>query len=381
MVKIGALCGSSRDTTFNLDTVNNRSSVVDTVSGTANYTPNEANEYDIIDSVNRAHDDKGNYVGLTNMVTGKYHWDYANRLACIYIDFNLNNKWDSGTDETEWVYTYDTASRRTMKQQGPQGSSTPCTRYVYSGWRVVQEYYDADGAGPGEYDKVAEYAYGNNLDEVLRMRRKDLDDADNDGDTSEWMVYYYHTDVQGSVAALTIGENTNFSDGAGGNLASGTVVEKYTYDVYGVVTIKDRNGVVLSQSKIRNPYLFQGRRLDEETGLYYFRNRYYDPAHGRFISRDPEGFIDGPNLYSFVNNNPINYTDPTGTFLVPFIIYKAVEYLSKSPEKKEEVQKDVAKKVGLMPENMPAEDCSIEELEHFFWQLLKFYGQLQGRQF
>ena len=62
----------------------------------------------------------------------------------------------------------------------------------------------------------------------------------------------------------------------------------------------------------KNPYLFQGRRLDEESGLYYFRNRYYDPEHGRFISRDPEGFVDGPNLYSFVNNNPINYVDLMG---------------------------------------------------------------------
>jgi len=38
-----------------------------------------------------------------------------------------------------------------------------------------------------------------------------------------------------------------------------------------------------------NPYLFQGRRLDEESGLYYFRNRQYDPVHGRFLSRDPAG--------------------------------------------------------------------------------------------
>ena len=144
------------------------------------------------------------------------------------------------------------------------------------------------------------------------MKRLDVDDADNDGDTSEWMVYYYHTDAQGNVAALTIGENTNFSNGAGGNLASGTVVEKYTYDVYGVVTIKDRNGVVLSQSKTRNPYLFQGRRLDEESGLYYFRNRQYDPVHGRFLSRDPMGYLDSLNLYQFVNNNPMCYRDPTG---------------------------------------------------------------------
>jgi RHS repeat-associated protein len=65
-------------------------------------------------------------------------------------------------------------------------------------------------------------------------------------------------------------------------------------------------------SLTKNPYLFQGQRLDEETGLYYFKNRYYDPVHGRFISRDPAGMTDGPNLYAFVNNNPINFVDPLG---------------------------------------------------------------------
>ena len=62
----------------------------------------------------------------------------------------------------------------------------------------------------------------------------------------------------------------------------------------------------------KNPYLFQGRRLDAESGLYYFRNRQYDPVHGRFLTRDPMGYEDSYCLYQFVNNNPINYTDPDG---------------------------------------------------------------------
>jgi len=70
----------------------------------------------------------------------------------------------------------------------------------------------------------------------------------------------------------------------------------------------------------KNPYLFQGRRLDEESGLDYFRNRQYDPVHGRFLSRDPAGYKDSYCLYAFVNNNPVCYVDPMGlgTFHVHF---------------------------------------------------------------
>ncbi|MEM7483496.1 MAG: RHS repeat-associated core domain-containing protein, partial [Acidobacteriota bacterium] len=62
----------------------------------------------------------------------------------------------------------------------------------------------------------------------------------------------------------------------------------------------------------RNPYGFQGLPVDAETGLVYVRNRYFDPEIGRFISSDPLGFLDGPNLYAFALNEPINLTDPLG---------------------------------------------------------------------
>jgi len=156
--------------------------------------------------------------------------------------------------------------------------------------------------------------YGNNVDEILQMRR-DLNGDDDFLDGYE--VAYYHTNVQGNVVAVTD--------------ASGDVIEKIEYDLYGRMTkawvgsdqtevfdpISQSGGFLTASeyytgSLTKNPYLFQGRRLDEESGLYYFRNRQYDPVYGRFLSRDPIGYADSMNLYSFVNNNPICYVDPFG---------------------------------------------------------------------
>ena len=59
-------------------------------------------------------------------------------------------------------------------------------------------------------------------------------------------------------------------------------------------------------------YAFTGREWDPETGLYYYRARYYDPNAGRFISEDPIGFDGGVNFYSYVLNRPTRFVDPFG---------------------------------------------------------------------
>ena len=53
-------------------------------------------------------------------------------------------------------------------------------------------------------------------------------------------------------------------------------------------------------------------RMGHETGLYYYRARYYDPTTGRFLSEDPVGFIGGSNLYDYADNNSISQVDPIG---------------------------------------------------------------------
>jgi RHS repeat-associated protein len=59
-------------------------------------------------------------------------------------------------------------------------------------------------------------------------------------------------------------------------------------------------------------YGFTGRHWDASSGLYYYRERYYDPAMGRFISEDPIGFWGGSNFYAYVRNNPVLLVDPLG---------------------------------------------------------------------
>jgi RHS repeat-associated protein len=62
--------------------------------------------------------------------------------------------------------------------------------------------------------------------------------------------------------------------------------------------------------------MFIGRRFDFETGLYYYRARYYNPYIGRFLQTDPVGYDDGINWYAYCRNNPLAYTDPMGNMEV-----------------------------------------------------------------
>ncbi len=102
--------------------------------------------------------------------------------------------------------------------------------------------------------------------------------------------YFYHFDALGSVVAL--------SD------SSGSIVAEYEYEVFGSATITG-NGH-------GNPFMFTGRRFDDETGLYYYRARMYHPELGRFMQPDPIGYLGGINLYTYVGNNPLNWIDPLG---------------------------------------------------------------------
>ncbi len=87
------------------------------------------------------------------------------------------------------------------------------------------------------------------------------------------------------------------------------------------ITLADPNPTVADFSdtgksfdsfSIGNEILFQGRRYDKESNLYYYRARHYDPVMGRFLQNDPMGYHDSMNLYQAFNMNGVNYLDPFG---------------------------------------------------------------------
>ncbi len=69
-----------------------------------------------------------------------------------------------------------------------------------------------------------------------------------------------------------------------------------------------------------NRILFTGREYDKETGLYYYRARYYNPQIGRFLQTDPIGYTDGMNWYGYCRNNPVVFADPGGTEIMDYSI-------------------------------------------------------------
>jgi len=100
-----------------------------------------------------------------------------------------------------------------------------------------------------------------------------------------------------------------------------TIAETKTYDVFGNTINQTGNSA--------GNLGFQSKYFDNESGMYYYYNRYYKPDLGRFLNEDPIGLNGGLNMFAFVNNNPINYTDPYGLEKVRRYIGRIVEIIIK----------------------------------------------------
>ena len=274
--KVGTLVGStvpapSTQTAYSLDPVGNWNSKT-TDATTQTRVHNSTNELTQIDATNLTYDANGN---LQNDGTYTYGYDEENRLTGITR---------IAGPATVGQYQYDAIGRRVQKIADPAGSTTT-TLYFYDADRVVEE---QDTGGTTQ----ATYVYGSYVDEPLTM--------DRGGQT-----YYYHQNALWSVAAITD--------------STGTPVERYAYDAYGSVSVTDGTGTPVApnswgtaHSAIGNPWMFTGRQFDEEAAVYYYRNRYFDSAKGRFLQRDLIEYPPDDNLYRYVNDNPTKWVDFTG---------------------------------------------------------------------
>ncbi|MFC1782651.1 RHS repeat-associated core domain-containing protein [Planctomycetota bacterium] len=220
------------------------------------------------------YDDAGN---LTTDYRGyKYSYDYENRLLDI-----------KDSDDTSIVeYAYDALGRRIQKDDKIAGAKT--RYYNNHDWQVLAE-YDDDGY------HLRSYIYGGYIDEVLVMV-----------DPNAAQDYYYaHNHLYSPTALLD---------------DAGDIIERYEYDAYGRPYFLDPNLAVSAtqSSDYKNTVLFTGRTVDildnGSLTLQYSRNRYYDYHTGRWLTKDPAGYIDGMNLYSYVSSNPVIYTDARGLF-------------------------------------------------------------------
>ena len=261
------------DETFGYDPVGNRlnrdGQVVDSTFDAANRLIED-------EQFCYAYDLNGNLASKTAKVAGActggvttYTFDIENRL--VRIDF-------AGGGFAE--YRYDGLGRRIEKDV-----NGAVTRYVYDGSNILLEY---DGLNV----LVARYTHGPGIDDPVMLER----DLDSSGTFEPAETFFYHADGLGSVTELTD--------------STGAVARTLVYDSYGQIS-QDTGG-------ISQPFTYTGREFDSESGFYFYRARYYDPATGRFISEDSIGFQSGDlNLYRYVFNNPINFIDPFGLQLNP----------------------------------------------------------------
>ena len=219
--------------------------------GTVSYTANALNQYTAVGAVSPTYDGNGS---LTSDGAFAFGYDAENRLTSAVGAGNTAS------------YTYDAQGRR--KTKTVNGATTVFVTDADN--REVLEYDGSSGA------IQRWYAYGLGSNDVLNQ-------SNVVAGTRAALI----PDIQGSViASLDSGSGT---------------LSKIGYLPYG------ESGVVAA------PFGYTAQRIDPETnGLYYYHTRHYSPTLGRFLQLDPIGYRGGSNLYAYVNNDPLNFTDPNG---------------------------------------------------------------------
>lgn len=215
-----------------------------------------------------SYDANGNMVEVREdgKVFQKYHYDALDRLSEVIVP------------ETRRVeFVYDAFHRRLHKKvyewKDEKWRLTRDEGYLYEGQNEIASVIK----GEVKELRILGDGLGAELGAAIAM---ELDGK----------VYLPIHDHRGNVTALVDPEQSK-------------AVASYRYSAYGEET---------SYGDVPNPWRFSSKRVDDETGLVYFGRRYYQPSIGRWISTDPKGYDEGPNLYAYVNNQPLNHWDLYG---------------------------------------------------------------------
>ena len=220
----------------------------------SSYTYQAFNRLVTANGASFGYDANGNLTSKTDASgSWTYTRDYENRL-----------KQTSRSGGVTVTYSYDAFGRRIQRTSTTGGT----TKFVYDGADVLR---DLDGNG----NTIADYLNGPGIDNKLRQ-------------TSGGTALYFIQDHLATTRALAD--------------ASGSIATNLTYDSFGN----------LLTGSISTRYTYTGREIDTDTGLMYYRERWYDAQQGRFISEDPIGLDGGLNLYGYVENNPMSLNDPSG---------------------------------------------------------------------
>jgi len=258
---------------------------VTTTNAGYRYVPVTANDtYPVVDVVNAYENDIQHNGGTTHLAyDGNFNMKQAGPW---FYNFDPENRLTTASGPPGNVaYTYDPLDRRTSKS----GSAvTSPLSFLDSGTDEIAEY--AIGATTPQ----RRFVPGPAVDHPIAM-------------VANGTKEFFHQDKVGSVAAMS---------GTSGQLVEGP----FNYDAFG-------NGAATTQV----PFKFTGRRLDPETGLYYYRARYYSSAIGRFISADPAGYKVDLNMFTYAGNDPVNKTDPTGNDPMDKYLNPAPDYSRVGP--------------------------------------------------